>query len=165
MKLLYSILLLLLFANSSFSQEAKGEKIVSFLILEESPIYPGCKGSRKEIKTCFSKEIQNLFSNNFNKDLPNQLYLAGGKYRVYIGFKVNHNGNVVDVKVRRVPNKKIKEEVLRVMSLFPKVIPGKQRGEVIGVKYSIPFTINVVETKKQKRAREKRERLQRLNNY
>lgn len=151
MKLLYSILLLLLFANSSFSQEAKGEKIVSFLVIDKPPIYKGCKGNKSDLNKCFSKGIQNFFSNNFNKDLPNQLGLKKEIYKLYIGFIINKEGNAVKVRASRAPHPKIEQEVIRVVKLFPKMIPGEKQGEKVGVKYSIPFLFRAKKKPKKNR--------------
>ncbi len=115
---------------------------VSFMIIEDVPVFPGCKGSKAALKKCFSKMVQKHFSRKFDADLPNELGLAPGKKRVFIGFKIDKNGNIVDVNARA-PHPKIKKEVIKVMKLLPKMKPGKQRGKPVGVKYSIPFTLLV----------------------
>jgi protein TonB len=115
---------------------------VSFTIIEDVPVYPGCLGSKAALKTCFSNSVQNHFARNFNSDLPNQLGLIAGRKRVFIGFKIDKKGKVVNIMVRA-PHPKIKEEVIRVMNLMPLMKPGTQRGKPIGVKYSIPFTLIV----------------------
>ena len=148
---------------SFYSQDKKTEKEVSFLVIDEVPVYPGCKGSKQDLKNCFSQGIQRLFMENFDSDLPNQLLLKEGKYRVFIGFKITASGDVVNVVVRA-PHPKLKEEVKRVMNLSPKMIAGKVKGENVAVKYSIPFTILVEETKSQKKARRKKERMEKNNN-
>ena len=55
---------------------------------------------------------------------------------------IDKEGNVIDIKARA-PHKDIKEEVVSVMSTLPKMIPGEQKGEKVGVKYAIPFTLVV----------------------
>lgn len=149
-----AIIFCVFFSLDSFSQENKEEKSVSFMVIEKVPIYPGCKGNSKELKACFSMSIQKLFIDNFNMDLANNIGLAGGKYRVFIGFKISNKGNIENVLVRA-PHDKIEDEVRRVMYLIPKMIPGEVKGKKVGVKYSIPFTMNVEETKEQKRKRKK----------
>lgn len=115
---------------------------VSFMIIEDVPVFPGCKGSKNELKACFSKMVQKHFSRNFDANLPNELGLSSGRKRVFIGFKIDKNGNIVDVNARA-PHPKIKSEVIKVMKQLPKMKPGKQRGKPVGVKYSIPFTLIV----------------------
>ena len=118
------------------------EPIVSFAIIEDVPIFPGCKGNKRQLKECFSKRIQQHFANKFDADLPNRLGLSPGRKRVFIGFKINFEGIVTDIKVKA-PHKEIKEEVISVMKKLPKMIPGKQAGKPVGVYYSIPFTMIV----------------------
>jgi len=110
---------------------------VSFTVIDKAPTFPGCESGDR---ACFSKEVQKHFSREFNADLPNQLGLKAGRKRVFIGFKIDEEGNVVDVNARA-PHQDIKEEVIRVMNMLPKVTPGEQDGKAVGVKYSIPFTI------------------------
>lgn len=115
---------------------------VSFMIIEDVPVFPGCKGSKEELKRCFSKMVQKHFSRKFDADLPNELGLSAGRKRVFIGFKIDRNGNIVNVQARA-PHPKIKSEVIKVMKQLPKMKPGRQRGKAVGVKYSIPFTLIV----------------------
>ena len=117
---------------------------VNFLKIETAPTFPGCNTGDKD---CFSKMVQKHFGRNFNAKLPNSLGLSAGKKRVFIGFKVDVNGDVVDVKARA-PHIKIKEEVIRVIRSLPKMTPGKQDGKSVVVNYNIPFTLMVDEVTK-----------------
>ena len=115
---------------------------VSFMIIEDVPVFPGCKGNKAELKKCFSKKVQKHFSRKFDADLPNELGLSAGRKRVFIGFKIDKTGNIVNVNARA-PHPKIKSEVIKVMKQLPRMKPGKQRSKPVGVKYSIPFTLIV----------------------
>ena len=115
---------------------------VPFTIIEDVPVFPGCKGNKEELKDCFSKMVQKHFSRKFDADLPNELGLSSGRKRVIIAFKIDKNGDVVDIQARA-PHPKIKDEVIDVMKQLPKMKPGRQRGTPVGVKYSIPFTLIV----------------------
>lgn len=115
---------------------------VSFMIIEDVPVFPGCKGNKEQLKKCFSKKVQKHFSRKFDADLPNELGLSAGRKRVFIGFKIDKTGNIVNVNARA-PHPKIKSEVIKVMKQLPRMKPGKQRGKPVGVKYSIPFTLIV----------------------
>ena len=81
---------------------------VSFMIIEDVPVFPGCKGNKAELKKCFSKKVQKHFSRKFDADLPNELGLSAGRKRVFIGFKIDKTGNIVNVQARA-PHPKIKE--------------------------------------------------------
>ena len=115
---------------------------VSFMIIEDVPVFPGCKGNKDQLKKCFSKKVQQHFSKKFDADLPNELGLSAGRKRVFIGFKIDKTGNIVNVNARA-PHPKIKSEVIKVMKQLPRMKPGKQRGKPVRVKYSIPFTLIV----------------------
>ncbi|MDC0177429.1 energy transducer TonB, partial [Polaribacter sp.] len=115
---------------------------VSFMIIEDVPVFPGCKGNKAELKACFSKKVQKHFSRKFDAELPNELGLSSGRKRVFIGFKIDKSGNIVNIQARA-PHPKIKSEVIKVMKQLPKMKPGRQRGKPVGVKYSIPFTLIV----------------------
>jgi len=115
---------------------------VSFMIIENVPVFPRCTGNNEELKSCFSKMVQKHFSRKFDAELPNELGLSPGKKRVFIGFKIDRQGNIVNIQARA-PHPKIKSEVVSVMKKLPKMKPGRQRGKPVGVKYSIPFTLIV----------------------
>jgi hypothetical protein len=111
---------------------------------QKIPLFPGCENSISfdAAKKCFSKGVQMHFMKKFNADLPKQLGLSKGRKRVFIGFKIDKNGDIVDIKIKA-PHIKIEEEVRRVMEQMPKVKPGYQSGKAVNIKYSIPFTLFV----------------------
>ena len=112
---------------------------VNFLKIDKAPTFPGCASADRD---CFSKMVKKHISRNFDTDLPNNLGLSAGKKRVFIGFKVDVNGNVIDVQARA-PHVKIKEEVIRVMNTLPKMLPGEQDGKTVAVNYNIPLSLYV----------------------
>ena len=73
---------------------------VSFMIIEDVPVFPGCKGNKTALKKCFSKKVQKHFSRKFDAELPNELGLPSGKKRVFIGFKIDKFGNVINIQAR-----------------------------------------------------------------
>jgi beta-lactamase regulating signal transducer with metallopeptidase domain len=126
------------------SEEEKNiEKVeterVSFMSIDKAPTFPGCETGDKK---CFSTSVQKHFIKNFDSDLPKTLGLSAGKKRVFIGFKIDIEGNVVDVRAKA-PHINIKEEVIRVMNSLPKMTPGENKGEKVAVNYNIPFVILV----------------------
>ena len=116
------------------------EKEFVFSKIKKSPTFPGCETGDKN---CFSTMIQKHFFKKFNTKLPNQLGLSSGRKKVYIQFKIDKDGNIVDIKAKA-PHEDIKNEVISVMSSLPKMIPGELKdGQKVAVKYNIPFTILV----------------------
>ena len=57
-------------------------------------------------------------------------------------FKISKTGSITDVRARG-PHARLEKEAVRVVKLLPKMIPGKQRGRPVGVKYTLPVTLLV----------------------
>ena len=116
---------------------------VPFILIEDIPIYPGCEGMPKSAqKKCFTDHITKLVNRKFNPDLAANLGLTPGKKRIFVMFKIDKTGRVVNIRARA-PHKSLEKEAIRVVSLIPKMTPGKQRGRAVGVKYSLPIVFNV----------------------
>lgn len=116
---------------------------VPFMIIEEVPVFPGCNGNNKELRACFSAEISKFVLKKFNIELASDLGLASGSIqRIFVLFTIDKNGDITDIKARA-PHKRLQEEAIRVVGLLPKVVPGKQRGRPVGVKYALPITFKV----------------------
>lgn len=117
---------------------------VSFKILDEAPIFPGCedKETLEELKKCFTQSISAHVVQNFNTKLAKELNLTG-KQRILVAFKVNTQGHVEDVKVTAAHEKLIKEAE-RVISTLPQLTPARHQGKNVTVPYSLPiiFAVN-----------------------
>lgn len=117
---------------------------VPFMVLEDTPIFPGCKGNKKELKNCFTESIKLFFSKNFDTNLAQELGLEPGNKRIFVLFKIDRTGNVVDVKARA-PHPILQEKVIKIISSLPQMTPGKQRGKAVSVRYSLPILFNVID--------------------
>ncbi|UMB59273.1 energy transducer TonB [Lutibacter sp. A80] len=115
---------------------------VDYVMLEEAPLFPGCKGTKEELKACFSKQISNYINRKFNAGLAEELGLTPGVQRIFTLFKIDKNGNVVDIQ-SRAPHKRLQEEAIRVIKLLPKMEPGKQQGTPVKVRYSMPIVFKI----------------------
>lgn len=115
---------------------------VSFMIIEDVPVFPGCKGGKEALKACFNKQMQKHFARKFDGDLPNELGLSPGKKRLIMLFKIDRNGNIVDIRAKA-PHPRLQKEAIRIIKLLPKMKPGRQRGKAVGVKYTLPMRIDV----------------------
>ena len=120
------------------------EEDVAFVLIEDVPIYPGCKGNNKELKKCFTEKLTEYFGKNFDTNLAQELGLAPGKKRFFVVFRIDKYGKVTNVQVRA-PHPILEKEVKQIISSLPKMTPGKQRGTPVGVSYSIPITFLVKE--------------------
>jgi bla regulator protein BlaR1 len=137
------VLFMMLDANE-FRKNKVEPKVVNkphkFLIeneVEQAPTFPGCE---KGDGNCLYDNIKKHFAKNFDIKTIKGLGLSFGTKRVFVSFKIDTDGNIVDVNARA-PHEKIEEEVIKVMNLLPKVTPGEQDGKAVAVTYSIPFTL------------------------
>jgi periplasmic protein TonB len=115
---------------------------VDFVFLEEVPLFPGCKGTNEEKKNCFADKIGKYINKKFNTGIAQELGLAPGIQKIYTVFKIDTNGNIVEIQARA-PHKKLQQEAIRVINLLPKMQPGKQQGKPVVVKYSLPIVFKI----------------------
>ncbi|MBI9040285.1 energy transducer TonB [Lutibacter sp.] len=115
---------------------------VPFAIIEDVPVFPGCKGSKAQLKECLQEKITQHVNRKFNSELASDLGLTPGIKRIFVMFKIDKTGNITDVQARA-PHKRLQDEAIRVVESLPKMIPGKQRGRPVGVKYSLPIAFKV----------------------
>jgi len=119
----------------------KGED-VPFAIIEEVPIFPGCEGTKEELRACLQEKITEHVNRNFNSKMANSLGLKAGVKRIFVMFKIDKEGTITEVKARA-PHKALQEEAIRVINSIPKMEPGSYLGENVGVKYSLPIAFKV----------------------
>lgn len=115
---------------------------VPFAIIENVPVYPGCKGTNEQKKKCMVDEITKHVGRKYNTGLAGDLGLTPGKKRVYVQFKIDKTGKITNVMARG-PHARLEKEAVRVVELLPDMTPGKQRGRPVGVKYTLPITLVV----------------------
>jgi len=118
------------------------EEDVDFIRIEEAPVFPGCKGTKKELKACFAKKMKKHVNRKFNKGLSETLGLSPGIKRIYVEFKIDKTGKIIDIR-SRAPHPRLEKEAKRIIELLPIMIPGKQRHRPVGVKYGMPIVFKV----------------------
>lgn len=115
---------------------------VPFRVIDEVPIYPGCeRGSNAEKRNCMSENIAQFVSRKFNTDIAEDLGLSG-KQRINVIFKIDKNGNVVDVRASG-PHPILEKEAVRVVKMLPKMKPGRIEGKPVIVSYALPISFVV----------------------
>ena len=97
-----------------------------FTVVEEMPQYPG---GMMECMKFLSKNIR----------YPAESQKAKIEGRVIVQYVVKEDGKVSDVKVVRSVSPDLDAEAIRVVSMMPEWIPGKQRGKAVAVKYTMPI--------------------------
>lgn len=112
-----------------------------FAAIEKVPTYPGCSGDNEEMKKCFSERISRFVGENFNTKLGEELGLLG-RQRIAVQFKIDKTGKIVNVRARA-PKPELEAEAIRVVKLLPQMQAGEQKGEKVGVLYSLPIVFEV----------------------
>ena len=108
---------------------------------EKAPVFPSCE-NEEDKRTCFNKEIQKHISKHFKYPLEAQE--KGIQGRVSLLFTINEDGLIQNLKLRG-PDELLENEAERIIMRLPKMSPGKHKGEVVGVTYSIPITFKLQE--------------------
>ncbi len=115
---------------------------VPYAKVENVPVFPGCEGTETELRQCLQERITDHISANFNAKKADGLGLRSGVKRIFVMFKIDKEGNIVEVQARA-PHKDLQEEAIRVVSSLPKMTSGKYMGKDVAVKYSLPIAFKV----------------------
>ena len=75
----------------------------------------------------------------------------GVQGRVIVSFVIEHDGSITDAKVVKSVDPSLDKEALRVTKSMPNWIPGKQKGETVRVKFTVPVTFKLQEPSKKKK--------------
>ena len=121
--------------NTLISLQKEGEAQV-FDVVEEMPEYPGG----------ISAMMQYLSA---NVKYPEEAHKKGVQGRVIVTFVVGKNGSISDAKLMRRVDPLLDAEALRVTNSMPKWKPGRQNGEPVAVKYTIPVTFKLNSSEKK----------------
>ena len=121
-------------------EEVEEDIEVPFAVIEKVPQFPGCTGNNAELKACFQRKMQEHLHKHFRyPDAAAELNIQG---RVFVFFLIDKNGKVAKIQTRG-PNDLLEKEAERIISLLPKMEPGKQRNKPVGVPYSIPINFKL----------------------
>ncbi|MBQ0768239.1 MAG: energy transducer TonB [Bizionia sp.] len=123
-------------------EEIEEDVEVSFAVIENVPIFPGCEqGSNAQKKKCMSDKINQLVAKKFDAELGSELGLSG-KQKISVFFTIDKVGNIVNVRTRA-PHPRLEKEAQRVVGLIPQMKPGKQRGKPVKVTFFLPISFNI----------------------
>ena len=106
--------------------QTQPQEEVIFQVVEEMPQFPG--GMAEAMKFLAR-----------NMKYPTAAQQAKIEGRVIVQFVVGRDGSVKNVEVLRGVSPELDAEAVRVVSMMPKWIPGKQRGKAVAVKYTMPI--------------------------
>lgn len=123
-------------------EDIEEDVVVPFSVVENVPIFPGCKGNNEELRACFQEKMTEHLKKNFR--YPETALEMGIYGKVFVMFDVNKEGVVSKIRTRG-PDKLLEAEAKRIISLLPKMTPGKQRGKPVRVPYSIPINFQLLD--------------------
>lgn len=113
---------------------------VPFAVIEQVPKFPGCKGNNTELRLCFQQKMQEHLQKHFR--YPNAAAELNIQGRVFVFFLIDKNGKASKINSRG-PDQLLETEAERIISLLPKMEPGKQRNKPVNVPYSIPINFKL----------------------
>ena len=106
------------------------EETKIFEVVEQMPSFPGGDAALMQF---LSKNIK----------YPVVAEENGIQGRVIATFVVERDGSITDVKVVKSVDPSLDKEAIRVLKSMPKWIPGKQNGQAVRVKYTVPVTFRL----------------------
>ena len=108
----------------------KHEENKIFTVVEQMPMYPGGDAA-----------LMGYLRDNIH--YPTVAAENGVQGRVVVGFVVERDGSITDVKVLRSVDPSLDREAMRVVKSMPRWTPGKQNGSAVRVKYQVPVTFRL----------------------
>ena len=108
----------------------KAEENVIFEVVEQMPTFPG---GMSALMQYLSKNIK----------YPPVAEENGIQGRVICTFVVERDGSVSDIRIAKGVDPSLDKEAIRVVSAMPKWIPGRQNGQSVRVKYTLPVTFRL----------------------
>ena len=98
-------------------------------ILEVAEVMPQFPGGQSELMAYLAKNIK----------YPATAQENGTQGRVIVEFVVKSDGSISDVQVARSVDPALDQEAIRLIESMPKWIPGRQNGQNVNVKYTLPI--------------------------
>lgn len=107
---------------------ATAEKV--FGIVEQMPMF---RGGDRGLKAFLAENIR----------YPSECVLKGIEGRVILNMIIERDGSVSHIEVKKGVHPLLDEEAVRVASLMPKWMPGKQMGTAVRVNFTLPVSFSL----------------------
>ena len=117
-------------AQAPAADTAQVVKDEVFVVVEEQPLFPGGNPA-----------LMKFLGDNIKYPVIAQENGISG--RVITNFVVEKDGSITDVQVVRGVDPSLDKEALRVIQSMPKWKPGRQRGEDVRVRYTLPVVFRL----------------------
>ncbi len=118
---------------------------IQFIAVDQAPKFKKCKKlSGEELKRCFEENLEKHVSKTLV--YPKEYMDEGLEARVFVVFKINPSGEVVDVVARAngLEDKELfKIEAIRVVESLPGLTPAVHKGENVFVSFVLPIDFSL----------------------
>lgn len=123
-------------------EEENSRKKISFDTVDQIPQFQSCSDSSLSIVDCFNHEMQkHLVQNIIYPEEALRKKITGD---IWISFVITNKGTIKNIITTGPENSdSLEKEAIRVISLLPKFIPGKQSNKNINVTYTFPISFNL----------------------
>ena len=118
------------YAPTPKANDPSAEQDEIFQVVEEQPMFPG---GMQELMTFLQTNIR----------YPKEAQARGLQGRVVVQFVVNKDGSICEENVVKSVDPQLDAEALRVVRSMPNWTPGKQRGEAVRVRFTLPVTFRL----------------------
>ena len=126
-----SMLVLLFVANTNAT--AQNKKAANDKVLEKAEVMPEFPGGEQAMMQFVADNVK----------YPQEAIDKEISGRVMVGFVVEKDGSISDVKVVKGIGGGCDEEAVRVVNAMPKWKPGMDKGKPVRVSYMMPFTFKL----------------------
>ena len=116
-------------SNAMAQQEVALEEKV-YEVVEEMPSFPGGQGAMFE-----------FIANNIQ--YPIVAEENGVQGRVLVSFVIKKDGSLSNVRVVKSVDSALDKEAVRLIKSMPKWSPGKEKGQFVNVKFTVPVTFRL----------------------
>jgi TonB family protein len=103
---------------------------ITFFIVEQMPEFPGGESA-----------LRQFIGNNIR--YPVEAQEKGIKGKVYVNFVIGKTGHPIKISIAKGVHPLLDTEAIRVISMMPDWIPGKQRGKTVNVSYTVPINFEL----------------------
>lgn len=103
---------------------------ITFFIVEQMPEFPGGELG-----------LRQFIGNNIS--YPVEAQEKGIKGKVYVNFVIGKTGHPIKISIAKGVHPLLDTEAMRVISMMPDWIPGKQRGKTVNVSYTVPINFEL----------------------
>ena len=115
------------------NMDVTAENLIQGEVYDMVEVAPQFPGGTKELMAWLGKNIR----------YPVAAQEAGKQGRVVLQFVITKEGKVADIKIMRGVSPELDEEAVRVVKAMPAWTPGKQDGQAVNVRYTLPVTFRL----------------------